>query len=117
MKSTMDPKTKSPFFSLPPEIQNEIYHPTFEGDLKKPIRLFMLSGTDPPPGIILACKQSRSEAIGMYYSSTTFQFQTIDSACAWLLNTLPKSYAALFQSINIRMPCFGLLTNPSRFKV
>ncbi|KAI5363255.1 hypothetical protein Slin14017_G069360 [Septoria linicola] len=62
----------SPFFRLAAELRNRIYKEAF--DCTIPIAHANIPPEQADNGIVLACKQTYTESIGLYYSTHTFQF-------------------------------------------
>ncbi|GIZ41181.1 hypothetical protein CKM354_000449600 [Cercospora kikuchii] len=80
------PQTASPpsFFKLPPELRNRIYEEAFNTTVTRTRRDRSLVASEGNHGIVLACKQTYSEAIGLCYSCNTFKFSG-ESDAFWLV--------------------------------
>ncbi|PPJ60718.1 hypothetical protein CBER1_03474 [Cercospora berteroae] len=80
------PRTSNPpiFFKLPPELRNRIYEEAFGTTVTRTPLHRRLEASEGNHGIILACKQTYSEAIGLYYSCSTFKFSG-ESDAFWMI--------------------------------
>lgn len=80
------PQTASPpsFFKLPPELRNRIYEEAFDTTVTRTPLHRRLEASEGNHGIVLACKQTYCEAIGLYYSCSTFKFSG-ESDAFWMI--------------------------------
>lgn len=79
------------FCDLPAELRNRIYEKTFEGSLVlHAVRRHPSTRKYDAPGILLASKQTYSEAVMTFYQATTFYWCHIRDGLDWY-NRLPLS--------------------------
>lgn len=74
--------------TLPPEIRNEIYTALFKDEIQRIKPEYSL------PGILSACRQTYTEAIGLFYSISVFRCLDEDSTVSWLV-ALPQEISFL----------------------
>ena len=79
----------SPFLRIAAELRNRIYEETFDTRVDLTTATPLKSGY----GIVLACKQTHAEALGLYYSTHKFRFTEdlrlcfLDTRCEqWIMN-------------------------------
>lgn len=102
----MASQTQSPFFRLPAELRNQIYELAFQettATVQYPGGCCLL-----PSGILTACKQAYTEAIGLFYSNATFEFLGFDAALEWLVAVCPKQHVARVKRFHVGLTEFEL---------
>ena len=92
----MDLQKEPPFIRLPAELRNIIYALTLQ-DATTAINT--VSHTSPPPGILLAFKQTHYETI--YYRATTFEFQCFNHATLWINNSMRKKHGPRIKRVKV----------------
>ncbi|KAF2162705.1 hypothetical protein M409DRAFT_58113 [Zasmidium cellare ATCC 36951] len=89
----MADEPESRLLGLAPELRNRIYDMVFEDN-----EVDWNSATSPPPGLLLACKQTHTEAIGACYELSTFTCK--DSCFARdRLSCLPVKYSNIIKNV------------------
>jgi hypothetical protein len=73
---------ESPLLSLPPELRNIIYCMAFEGCVFE-VELVNYARSPESAGLLLACKQTFSEVINIYYSNVTIESRSVLAITHW----------------------------------
>ena len=102
---SMIANTPPPLLRLPAELRNHIYQEVL-AQVEKP---FLLSAIRQSPSMHSVCRQIREACNGLFYSTTTFQFDN-PSACLNFLTNLSHEHCELVQEI--RYDCSEVCSNP-----
>ena len=104
------PESKSasfPFLRLSAELRNRIYEEAFDGTIISDTAT--ITPLDSGYGIILACKQTYAEALGLYYNTHAFRFSNdsygglddIINRCDRWLGTIGQDSAQILKRIEL----------------
>jgi len=91
--STMLAQDELPLLRLPPELRNCIYRTLFND-----AEISLIDTRIKAPGILLTCKQTHQESIGLFYNETTFTSRSFCDIETWLTG-LPTEYLRLVRDV------------------